>query len=589
MSQPPSISVVLPTFNRRELLERTLPTVLEQDFPAHEFEVIVVVDGSTDGTAEWLRSLRPSCGFKVIEQENRGQKAALNAGVRAASGRLILFLDDDLLCDKSLLAEHAAGHAGGGFTLVFGRIRVAPESPPTLETEAMRTYLENHYEQSVRGGQPVWPYAAVVGPNCSLSRTRYLDCGGYDESLPRRYEDVELGLRLWKIGCQFKYQPKAIIYHLCLKSSGERARDLAYEGRSMFGVCRMYPDYRAHNTLMAVVRAPAWKRLFYRTLAGLPFSATIWFAPFIWLISKLARVSPGASRLGLRLHDVRQNVAWFQGAIAEPGSWKEFHNVFRRRLPVLAYHRIGTPAPLEWSELTVTPQKFERQIQWLAKHGYVGIKPCDWLAWCREGKDLPEKPVLLTFDDAYRDLTEHAFPVLKRYGFNATVFVVTQHLGKTNSWDQGSVRADLPLMTVEQVRYWANQGFEFGGHTRTHPDLTSVDNTRLTDEVEGGAQDLEHIVGKRAISFAYPHGLYNETVRQCAEKAFALAFTCDEGLNCLTTHPHLLQRTEVQPQDTLLDFGLRVRLGYDPLHDLRGRLRIRTRLRGALGLLKEKK
>lgn len=585
MTQSPTISVIIPTFNRREILARTLPTVFDQDFPGDEYEVIVVVDGSTDGSIELLRALKPACGFLVIEQKNSGQTVALNAGVKAATGRLILRLDDDLLCDRSLVAEHTVAHSGGEPALVFGWTMVSSQSQWSLETECMRVESDAYYERLQHGGGPVWPQDAWVGPNCSMSRMTYLQCGGYDERLPRRFEDVEMGLRLWKSGCQFRFWPKAVTHHLCTKSEGEMARDLEIEGKSLIALCRIHPEYRAHTSLAQVVQGPSWKRATYRITAHVPFLAALFLSPPLWLASRLGRVIPWVRRVGIRLHSVRKNVAWLQGAVAELGSWKNFQGMFGFRLSVLLYHRVGEARSSEYPGLTVSPQKFERQVRWLARRGYVGIRAAEWLEWCREGKPLPDKPVLLTFDDAYADVAENALPVLKRYGFSGTVFVVTECLDGTNTWDRGTWRTDLQIMTAGQVRHWASQGIEFGGHTRTHANLRNLDEARLEEEVEGGARDLACILEARAVCFAYPYGECNEAVQQCAQQAFAMAFTCDEGLNDLTTPLHRLRRTMVDSHDSLIDFWPRVHWGYSPVRNLRARLRIRTRLKSAVRLV----
>ena len=101
------ISVIIPTYNRRHVLERTLPGVLAQDFPPQDYEVIVVMDGSTDGTAEMLRDLKPKCSLRVLESQHRGAGAARNVGIRAAVGELVLFLDDDLITTPGLLGSIA--------------------------------------------------------------------------------------------------------------------------------------------------------------------------------------------------------------------------------------------------------------------------------------------------------------------------------------------------------------------------------------------------------------------------------------------------------------------------------------------------
>lgn len=123
------ISVVIPTYNRKSALARTLNSIFSQKFEPNEFEVIVVVDGSTDGTAELLRELKPPCAFRVIEQPNRGQAAARNEGWRSAVGQTILFLDDDMLCNPLLLSQHLDAHRNSKSVVVFGPVPIAPESP----------------------------------------------------------------------------------------------------------------------------------------------------------------------------------------------------------------------------------------------------------------------------------------------------------------------------------------------------------------------------------------------------------------------------------------------------------------------------
>ena len=132
------LSVVIPTYNRRNILSRTLPTVFRQDFSADEYEVIIVVDGATDGTVEMLRDLKPPCPFHVLEQSNRGQASARNAGLQAACGELVLFLDDDLLCDRFLFREHQAAHDGTDPVVVIGPVYLAPESSCTTTTAYMK-------------------------------------------------------------------------------------------------------------------------------------------------------------------------------------------------------------------------------------------------------------------------------------------------------------------------------------------------------------------------------------------------------------------------------------------------------------------
>ena len=174
----------------------------------------------------------------------------------------------------------------------------------------------------------------------------------------------------------------------------------------------------------------------------------------------------------------------------EAGSWRALRQEFGLGLPVLAYHHVGPRGVGADPKLTVSPEHFDRQVRWLAGHGYVGIRPSDWLAWCREGKPLPERPVLLTFDHGYADIAEFALPVLRRHGFGAGVYVVTGQIRGHNSLEQGRQPETPPLMSAAQIQQWAAQGIEFGSLGRTYTDLTALSDAQLAEEVEGSHDDL---------------------------------------------------------------------------------------------------
>ena len=120
--------------------------------------------------------------------------------------------------------------------------------------------------------------------------------------------------------------------------------------------------------------------------------------------------------------------------------------------------------------------------------------------------------MLLTFDDGYADLIDHAFPTLQECGFGAAVFVVTAHMGGDNRWDRARGSAPQQLMSRQQIRQWAERGVEFGSHTRTHPDLTALSRERVASEVRGSLDELSDVVGAHVTSFAYPYGCMNDEV-----------------------------------------------------------------------------
>ena len=575
------LSVVIPTFNRQQVLERTLPALLAQDFPTEQYELIYVLDGSTDGTAGMLRAVKPACGFQVLEQPNQGPSAARNKGIRAARGELVLFLDDDILCPPSLFRHHSDAHAGVDSLIVHGPIYVAPESPPAL----IRYITEAVYEACYRHRDPAvglpFPMMASSLVNSSMSRTMLLSSGGFDEQI-RSAEDLDLGLRLHRNGAAFSFLPAAVSYELFVKSSRQVLRkQMKVSALGEMYVSRKHPEYRRYSGLARIGLPTGWKRTLRNMVLRSPLSPAPLVALPLWLAERFSGFMP-VRKAGIRLLETSADIMMQRAALQAAGSWKALQREFGLRLPVLMYHHVGPAIPGTYAELTVSPRRFERQIRWLARRGFVGVRAADWDEWLRTGKGLPDKPLLVTFDDGYADLADYALPVLRRYGFGAVVFTVTGLVGGTNAWDEARGSAIHRLLTAEQIRYWAAQGIEFGAHSRTHADLTTLPADELEKEILGGRDELTGILGSPVISFAYPYGSYNQTVNNCARQAYRLTFRADEttpGINFLCTDPHNLQRTMVHPRDSLADLECRVRWGHSPLQEMRNRLRLRSRFR----------
>ena len=586
------LSVVVPTRNRREvLIRRTLPAMFSQDMPAEEFEIVVVVDGSTDGTGKVLRELSAPFSLQIIEQANRGPGAARNAGIRAAKGDVVLFIDDDILCGPGLFCQHVEAHNNQLPSVAYGRLSMAPEAPPSALRFANEAWFKQYYARIESQKGLKLPQSDYLISNSSMPRATLLECGGFDETMTAK-EDYELGLRLWKMGLRFVYLPGAKAYEYFQKP----IRYVLRKDGNAFGetdvlLSRKHPEYRPYSALAGLGRIARWKILWRRMFAALPFNPVGVLNFPLWICDRLCRFQ-FVRRVSRSLLGAGRSVTEFRGAVRQIGSWRLLEREFGARLPALLYHNVGPEREGTMRGLTVSPERFERHVRWLARRGYKGICPSDWLRWRKEGRGLPEKPVLITFDDGYEDLGEHALPVLRRYGFGGVVYVATKLLGETNEWDEDRGWGTMRLMTADQIRFWATEGIEFGAHSRTHADLTSLGSEELTEEVAGSARDLESLLGTRIVSFAYPYGFYSQNVVECVRSEFDLAFIADdddEGLNDLRTDPHLLLRTMVQSDDSLLALECRARWGRYPLLQLWDRVRIRvalrTRLKRAAGVM----
>jgi glycosyltransferase involved in cell wall biosynthesis len=234
------LSVIIPTYNRTDRLRTCLEALSRQTQPASDFEVIVVVDGSTDGTREMLANLVVPYALRVIWQQNCGQCAALNRGVEAACGVYCLFLDDDVIASPRLVAEHLrVQHECEG---ILGIGQITPTLPPNADwfASCFAKGWRDHYARFNQGEQsPSWE--DCYGGNMSVSRAAFLEAGGFMLNLEREY-DVELGHRLEERGFSFKYIREAIGIHNERKDFIELTADAVKSGCSRVDLCRQYPS-----------------------------------------------------------------------------------------------------------------------------------------------------------------------------------------------------------------------------------------------------------------------------------------------------------------------------------------------------------
>jgi len=324
---------VVPTHNRREVLvSRTLPALFRQNLAASEYEIIVVVDGSTDGTAQAVRGLRSSAPVKVLEQPNRGPSAARNKGIEASKGDLVLFVDDDIVCSPSLLKQHLEAHAGQGDVVVYGPISIAPETPPSLLRYTIEEWYQDYYRHIESQGGLRWPQDDYLISNSSIPRSRLAECGGFDEDMPAK-EDYELGLRLWKAGIKFTYLPHARAYEYYRKPSGRVLhRDGEGFGRSEVLLSRKHPEYRPYSTLAALGKSHGWRRWWRNFYVGLPAAPVSLLAPAIWTCDKLCRF-PVMRRAGHYLLGVGRGIVEVRAAVKEAGSWAVLQREFGAHVP----------------------------------------------------------------------------------------------------------------------------------------------------------------------------------------------------------------------------------------------------------------
>lgn len=203
----------MPSHNRRKQLERALQHLARQTYPADLLELIVVLDGCTDGSAEMLKQLQSGFPLKlrVLEQAQGGPAAARNAGVRAAQGEYILFLDDDVMATPQLIMEHWLFYLRHPDTVVVGPMSKPSNSKGPIWVRWEEFVLEKQYRDILEGKYKFTARQFYTG-NCFLKREWIMEAGLFNESF-KRFEDVALAYQLIRQNLSFEFNPAAVGYH----------------------------------------------------------------------------------------------------------------------------------------------------------------------------------------------------------------------------------------------------------------------------------------------------------------------------------------------------------------------------------------
>ena len=216
--------------------------------------------------------------------------------------------------------------------------------------------------------------------------------------------------------------------------------------------------------------------------------------------------------------------------------------------PILEYHTV-THSPDEGSEkYNILPSDFSAQLDYLKENGYNTITTLEYMKAKRGKLKLPEKPIILTFDDGYEDNYSTMLPILEAHNMKAVVYVITNEIGNPG------------YLTVEELRDMQNLGIEIGSHTANHRPIIDITRSELLHEIRASKYFLEWNGINTVFSFSYPNGIHSdEIVKILKDNNYLTAVTGDAGLNNFKTNPYLLQRVNI-PQPTFGLFEFRLRL-----------------------------
>ncbi len=269
-----NLSLVMPTYNKLPRLSLVLASLSRQTYPTHQWEVVIVDDGSTDATSAYLDTFTPPFTLRRLCADRTGRSAARNRGLAHANFDVIVFLDDDVLLPPEFVAAHAAEQQNAP-AVVHGRIvdltalkffddpskgifypefnsrsrsssllreaclteqDVVEQFDRKVRTEQRTTAFESVIETVLTGRAPGPPWIGFTGGNVAVPKAWLMDAGRFDESFGLDWgcEDLELGYRLWLAGHPFRYSHACVNYHLAhyrFRFDAEQARTSSYFAR----------------------------------------------------------------------------------------------------------------------------------------------------------------------------------------------------------------------------------------------------------------------------------------------------------------------------------------------------------------------
>ena len=206
-------------------------------------------------------------------------------------------------------------------------------------------------------------------------------------------------------------------------------------------------------------------------------------------------------------------------------------------VPILMYHHVGTPSG-KWRLNSVSEKSFERQMAFMKRHGFQIISFDDLVEGIKKGHQFTRNTVVLQFDDGYEDNYKYAFPILKKYGFPATVFLVSDRIGTPD------------FLTWDQVKEMEKYNFVAGAHTRHHAYLPRLSLIQAQDEIAGSKKVIEDHLGHSIHYFCYPSGGFTEDVKRLVKEAgYKAAVTTNRGKDKFNVDLYELKRVHMNNAD----------------------------------------
>lgn len=258
--RPPLVSVVIPTHQRRVSLERALRALSRQALAPHEYEVVVAIDGSTDGTRELLETMNTPYALRAVLKQRGGRASACNAGLRVARGRVVVLLDDDMEATHTLLSAHATAHHANETLGVVGAVPIRVDATSPSVTRYVASRFNGHLRHLAASGYQFGLRDFYSG-NFSALRETLNHVGGFDESFTAYgNEDLDLSVRLRSAGVRLVFSAEAVAHQHYEKDFPALARDEMEKGRTAVQLAAKHPSWRGELKLAQPERGSFLRR-----------------------------------------------------------------------------------------------------------------------------------------------------------------------------------------------------------------------------------------------------------------------------------------------------------------------------------------
>jgi peptidoglycan/xylan/chitin deacetylase (PgdA/CDA1 family) len=214
----------------------------------------------------------------------------------------------------------------------------------------------------------------------------------------------------------------------------------------------------------------------------------------------------------------------------------------KHRIPVLTYHSIDNSG----SVISTSSEKFRSQMKYLAESSFSVISLKDITKCILLKKPFPPRSLAITFDDGFKNVFDIAYPVLKEFGFGATVFLVSDYCGKKNQWRrQSKLSPRLDLLGWKEIQEMSYNDIDFGAHTMNHSNLSELPIDQAIEQIVDSKAMIQSRIGKEVLFFAYPYGVQTEEIRKLVKDEFYAACSTELGFVTLKSDLYSLPRIDM--------------------------------------------